>query len=78
MYTISQGDEYEHKEYGAITVEELEETLDEGYITQTSEGLVFDGASVVETRVLFHINSDNRVGNQEIMEFCEDIDLGEE
>lgn len=77
MYTIAEGDEYEHEDYGTVQVQELEETLTEGYITDTGDKLVFDGAEIGETRVLFHIKDDGRVGSQEVMAFCKNVNLAE-
>lgn len=75
MFTIQVGDKYEHEEYGIVEVTDLVENLSEAYITQTSDGLVFDGASVTETLVTITVVEDGESKQLPIMEFCEAVSL---
>lgn len=77
MITLSSGDEFEHKDVGTVVVQEVTESLDEAYITITDTGPVFDGGSVEKTYVRFFSKKAGLEGTEEVMEFCENVELFE-
>lgn len=77
MKTIEIGDEFEHQEHGAVVVKDIQESLNEAYITVKDTGLVLDGASVDKTSVRFLSKTVGLTGSEPLLEFCENVGFGE-
>lgn len=76
MIAISVGSEYDHESKGRVTVENMTEELSEAYVTETDDGPVFDGASVIKTTVHFTDGSEN-THMEPFLEFYNNIDIND-